>query len=78
MGRDVAGRGCSIGPEMTVLDVVSRYRETEAVFRKYDKQAGECICCNALFEPLKNLAAKYDLNLDNLLDELEAHSRAEK
>lgn len=27
----------SIRPEMTVLDVVSRYRQTQAVFRKYEK-----------------------------------------
>ncbi|MBW2089927.1 MAG: hypothetical protein JRI37_13270 [Deltaproteobacteria bacterium] len=57
---------------MTVLDVVSRYRQTEAVFKKYDKQAGECICCKALFETLRNIAAKYGLNLDKLLLDLEA------
>jgi len=34
-----------IDPEMTVLDVVSRWRETEAVFKRYDARAGECICC---------------------------------
>ncbi len=72
MGRAVARGERAIRPEMTVLDVLSRFRRTEAVFRKYDEKAGECICCNALFEPLKNLAAKYDLNLDNLLQELEA------
>ena len=31
-----------IHAEMTVLDVVSKYRETEAVFKQYDQQAGEC------------------------------------
>jgi hypothetical protein len=72
MGRGVTRGECVIRPEMTVLDVLSRFRRTEAVFRKYDEKAAECICCNALFEPLKNLAAKYDLNLDNLLQELEA------
>ena len=72
MGRAVARGERAIRPEMTVLDVLSRFRRTEAVFRKYDEKAGECICCNALFEPLKNLAAKYHLNLDNLLRELEA------
>ena len=72
MARAVARGERAIRPEMTVLDVLSRFRHTEAVFSKYDEEAGECICCNALFEPLKNLAAKYDLNLDNLLGELEA------
>jgi ADP-dependent NAD(P)H-hydrate dehydratase / NAD(P)H-hydrate epimerase len=62
----------SISPDMTVLDVIRRYRHTESVFKKYDEKAGECICCNALFEPLENMAAQYDLNLDDLLAELEA------
>ena len=72
MGKGVTRGTRAISPEMTVLDVLSRYRHTEAVFRKYDERIGECICCNALFEPLRNLAAQYDLNLDNLLKELEA------
>jgi hypothetical protein len=59
-----------ITPDMTVLDVVSTYRETEDVFRRYDNQAGECVCCNALFETLQDVAAKYGLNLHELLAEL--------
>ena len=57
--------------EMTVLDVISKYRKTEAVFKQYDQQAGECICCQALFEPLRNVAEKYGLDLKTLLKELE-------
>jgi len=72
MGKGVTREDRTISPEMTVLDILNRYRHTEAVFRRYDEKAGECICCNALFEPLKNLPARYDLNLDNLLEELEA------
>jgi hypothetical protein len=72
MGKGLTRRDRSISPEMTVLDVLNRYQHTEAVFRRYDEKAGECICCNALFEPLKHLAAKYDIDLDNLLGELEA------
>ena len=60
-----------IHQEMTVLDVVSRYRETEAVFKQYDEWAGECICCQALFEPLRNVAAKYGLDLEKLITDLE-------
>jgi len=61
-----------IHPEMTVLDVVSRYRRTEAVFKSYDARAGECICCQALFESLRDVAERYDLNLNKLMAELEA------
>jgi hypothetical protein len=59
-----------IRQEMTVLDVVSKYRRTEAVFKQYDKQAGECICCQALFESLQEMAARYRLDLGRLLSDL--------
>ncbi len=61
-----------IHSEMTVLDVISRYRQTEAVFKSYDARAGECVCCQALFESLRDVAEKYDLDLNKLLAELEA------
>jgi hypothetical protein len=60
-----------IRPEMTVLDVVFKYRQTEAVFKQYDQQAGECICCQALFESLQDVAARYNLDLEELLTDLE-------
>ncbi len=60
----------SITPDMTVLDVVSKYRGTEEVFHRYDNQAGECVCCNALFDTLQEVADKYRLNLQELLDKL--------
>jgi hypothetical protein len=61
-----------IQPDMTVLDVVSRYGGTEAVFKKYDERAGVCICCEALFEPLKDVSAEYGLDLEELLSDLES------
>jgi len=59
-------------PEMTVLDVVSRYRGSETIFKKYDEQAGVCICCQALFKTLSEVAEKYGINLETLLTDLEA------
>jgi sugar phosphate isomerase/epimerase len=41
------------------------------VFKRYDKQAGECICCQALFEPLRNVATTYGLNMEKLMTDLE-------
>ena len=55
---------------MTVLDVVSKYRDTEAVFKKYDREAGVCICCQALFDTLVDVSEKYGLNLDQFLHDL--------
>jgi hypothetical protein len=61
-----------IGPDMTVLDVVSAYRGSEAVFQRYDQSAGECICCNALFETLQDMARRYGLDLEALLADLKS------
>ncbi len=71
MVEKVLKKDHKIRSEMTVLDVVSRYRKTEAVFKQYDKQAGVCICCQALFEPLSRVAVRYGFNLEKLLEDLE-------
>jgi len=60
-----------ITPNMTVLEVINRYPDTESVFKKYDEQAGVCICCQSLFETLKDVSKKYDIDLDQLMTELE-------
>ncbi len=61
-----------ISPKMTVLDVISRYEDTEAIFKKYEEKTGACILCEALFEPIQNVAERYDLDLKKLLAELVA------
>ena len=55
---------------MTLLDIVSEYEETIAVFSRYDAQAGECLCCNALFMSVAEAAQTYQLDLAALLEEL--------
>ena len=55
---------------MTVLDVVSQYLGTDAVFRRYDALAGECICCFNLFETLDGLCRKYGFDVDKLIEEI--------
>lgn len=66
-----------IAPDMTLLDVVHRYRATEAVFRARDEQAGECLLCKALFETVVEVAERYGLDLDALLADLEAAAESE-
>ena len=61
-----------ISAELTVLDIVSEYPETEAVFKSYDEQVRECICCQGLFETVQQVAEKYKLNLAELLAKLNA------
>jgi hypothetical protein len=70
MSRNVIAEKRTIHPDMTILDIVSKYRETEVIFKKYDNRAGVCLCCKALFDPLKDIADKYCLNLEEIMTEL--------
>lgn len=60
----------ALSPDMTVLEVIQRYRSTERVFKDLEAETGHCICCDALFEPLQQVARLYQLDLANLLDRL--------
>lgn len=59
---------------MTLLDIVSTYPATEAVLKSYDEQAGECICCQMLFESIRQVTEQYHLDLNDLLGKLNAAS----
>ena len=72
MGVDKDNEKPTINPDMTILDVVSRSRQTEAVFKQYDEKAGVRLCCQALFDPLKDVAQRYCLDLEELISELKA------
>jgi len=61
-----------IQPEMTILEIVHKYTRTQDVFKKYDDHKGQCIMCTALFEPLTTVCERFGLNLEKLLQELEA------
>ncbi len=60
-----------ITKDQEVLDVVGKHPSTQAVFEKYDEQAGQCICCNALFRTIEEVAAEYGLDLERLLEDIE-------
>jgi len=62
--------GIHIHPDMTILDVVSAHPDTIAVFKSFDEQAGECICCTSLFMTIRDVAKKYDFHLPQLLSTL--------
>ncbi|MGD9687923.1 MAG: hypothetical protein AB7U43_13230 [Desulfobacter sp.] len=65
----------AIEPGMTVLDIVSTYSAAQEVFKRWDDRAGECICCNALFESLDAVAEKYNLDLAALVQDLQNAAR---
>lgn len=70
MNQDQSDARPAIDPGMTILDVVSQYRQTESVFKQYDEKAGVCLCCQALFDPLKDVAETYGLDLRQLIADL--------
>ncbi len=57
---------------MTLLDIVSIYPETEVVFKTYDEQVGECLCCQRLFETVEQIGERYKLDLAEILEKLNA------
>ena len=61
-----------ITPEMTILDILSEYRETEAIFRGLETRTGTCICCQGLFLTLRTAAGRFGFDLETLLTELNA------
>lgn len=43
MNQDTTDEKPIIAPDMTILEIVSRYRQTEIIFKKYDNKAGVCL-----------------------------------
>ena len=60
----------NIAANLTVLDIVSTYPETEVIFKSYDASVGECICCQSLFDTVQQVADKYGLDLPEILKKL--------
>ena len=56
---------------MTLLEIMYRWRASETVFRAYESQAGVCLCCQALFDTLEDVARRYRLDLKTLLADLQ-------
>jgi hypothetical protein len=66
-----------ITPDMTLIEVLHQHRQTEAVFRRYEGEAQGCLLCHALFDTLAEAAAKYGLDLDKLLKDLQEATSGE-
>ena len=67
-----------ITADQQVLEVVAAFRSTEQVFKQYEADGGPCICCEALFETLDEVARRYNLDLGQLLNDLNRAARAEE
>jgi hypothetical protein len=60
-----------ISPDMTLIEILQQHRQTEVVFRRYEGEAQGCLLCHALFDTLAEAAAKYGLDLERLLKDLQ-------
>ncbi|MBN2438223.1 MAG: hypothetical protein JXL20_06425 [Deltaproteobacteria bacterium] len=61
-----------ITPAMMILDIISEYRETEAIFKGLEVETGSCVCCRGLFLSLREAAVRFGFNLDIVLGTLNA------
>ena len=59
-----------ITKEMTVLEIIGKYPETEDVFRDYDDIVGKRVLCNCLFDTTNKISEDYKSNLDVLPDKI--------
>jgi hypothetical protein len=61
-----------VTPQMTLVEILSQWRASEAIFIAYEAQAGTCLRCHALFDTLEEAAQKYNLDLAKLVADLNA------
>lgn len=67
-----------ISADTILLDIVSRWPTTEAIFRRYDEKAGVCLCCSCLFDTLEDIASRFSLDLKALLHDIEEGALGKK
>ena len=51
-------QGGSISLQMTLFDIIYRWRAAEQVITAYEAQSGVCLRCHALFDTLEEAANK--------------------
>jgi len=59
-----------IKKEMTILDIVAGYPQTEDIFRSYDELTNKCVLCNNLFDTLVDFTEEYNIDLQELITKL--------
>jgi hypothetical protein len=59
-----------ITPNMSLLEIVELSPQSEEVFHQYDDEAGCCLLCNNLFDPLEEVAGIYSLDVNQILAKL--------
>ena len=60
-----------IRPTSQLWEIIFHHRATEAVFKQYEEETGQCLCCQHLFESLEDTARRYGLDLEEMLKRLD-------
>ncbi len=50
-----------------ILDIISRHRQTEGIFKSLEAETGRCICCEGLFLSLGEASARFGFDLNSVL-----------
>lgn len=58
--------------QTSMLELLELHPETEAVFEQYTRRIGICICCEALFCTIGEVANRYEIESDELISRLES------
>jgi len=59
-----------ITAQTLILDVLTWYPAAQKLLAEYDRQAGVCLCCEALFDSVAEVAARCHLPVEQLLARL--------
>lgn len=59
-----------ITAQTLILDVLTWYPAAQQLLAEYDRLAGVCLCCEALFDSVAEVAACCNLPVDQLLARL--------
>jgi hypothetical protein len=58
--------------ETTIIDIISQYSETEAIFKKLEEKTGACICCQALFLSLREAVDRFGFDVECVQEDINA------
>lgn len=59
-----------IKSDITLLDLIYKYPQTEKLFRKYEEITNSCIMCEHLFATLDEVSLILNCSIDELLKEV--------
>jgi hypothetical protein len=77
-GQTTPDRTSIITPEMTILDIIGQYRETERIFKQLEAELGVCVCCQGLFLTLREAAERFGFYLSPVMAEIDTLIRGRK